>query len=268
VKTQKIDRSFGFTLIELLVVIAVIAILAAMLLPALAKSKQQAMETKCRNSLKQLSLGTLMYVGENRDTYPAGASRATYGFEPADWIYWRVGANTPTMPGGGLATLDKSPVIVELGTGASTNLFRCPMDIDDSSRIKMTGGAPGPFYYSYSMTGYGLDARNVNLGISSVQENAGFFVYKAASVRNPSGKIMLDEEDAILKASDAPPPAIAQESIIDDGRWVPYTGNADGGDNCLTLRHTGKGNVGFADGHAVAVTWQFATNEINTNPGL
>ncbi|MFO1477331.1 MAG: type II secretion system protein [Verrucomicrobiota bacterium] len=57
----------GFTLIELLVVIAIIGILAAMLLPALAKSKMQAWKTQSINNLKQLQLGARMYAEDNDD---------------------------------------------------------------------------------------------------------------------------------------------------------------------------------------------------------
>ena len=60
----------AFTLIELLVVIAIIGILAAMLLPVLARAKESGRRISCLNNLKQLSLAAQMFVTDNQGNYP------------------------------------------------------------------------------------------------------------------------------------------------------------------------------------------------------
>ena len=80
----KARRFQAFTLIELLVVVAIMAILASLLLPTLARSKEKARLTSCTSNLRQLGLNLTMYLDDGRQHFPkADFSDNLLGFPPA-----------------------------------------------------------------------------------------------------------------------------------------------------------------------------------------
>jgi prepilin-type N-terminal cleavage/methylation domain-containing protein/prepilin-type processing-associated H-X9-DG protein len=260
----------AFTLIELLVVIAIIAILAAMLLPALAKAKKKAQQTFCINSIKQLGLGMVLYLGDNNDIYAGAASNGTYGPHLEDWIYWRTTPNIPTV-NGVIMTLDKSPVIRMLGTGASTNLFRCPADTDDKDRVTYAQ-AGLPYYYSYEFTSYNVDANNnLSPGLLTIIDGSNKAWYsKSSNVKNPSSKLMAVEPVTTLNAVDEPQIERTAGStwVVQSGRWEPFSpGNYTTPHNYLSIRHgKQKSDACFADGHVEAVGQDMANDYTKSLP--
>lgn len=237
--SQKRGES-GFTLIELMVVIVVIAIMAALLLPALNRTKEQARGTACRSNMKQLSLAFLMYAEDNDDTlpWPGGEGRAIniplnddYAADwcatPGEMRFIPFTAASANVPGFGHNAECGSifPYVTsqprreyDSADKTVTPVYRCP-----------SAGALGEaLRVNYSANGWTEPGTTVN-GVVVVPPKG----VTLSGVTDPSRKVMLLNEDPRGMKTPAFDPR-------NPGREVEY--------------HLNKANVGFMDGHMESIS--------------
>lgn len=232
-------RRRGFTLIELLVVIAIIAILAAILFPVFARARENARKTSCLSNLKQMGTAFQMYQqdydGHFHDAnrpFPGSPIPATRA-EPAAHGF---GAHTALSPWSQWPWF-YGPYVKSVG------VFDCPSSPDGIDPLtypnwdnnnKISDGDGNDGNYGYNYDGLSRDENLPSRIDAEIEFPAETFVF-------------FDSGDSNVCSGNNDWPTFIGKADVD---WVPY---GDAGQEA-SIRHMGRVNVAFADGHVKSIT--------------
>jgi len=160
------EKRTGFTLIELLVVVAIIAILAAMLLPALSQARERARQATCISNLKQISVVFFMYIQDEKELFPGACNTPQPAWQGRRFAAILSDYLEPSRPGAGDRTLAKvwnCPTIYKKVPYYTNNApyYRRIWDITESSygwNFSMANSAGYPAWYGpFKYRGKALD---------------------------------------------------------------------------------------------------------------
>ncbi|MGO8766627.1 MAG: prepilin-type N-terminal cleavage/methylation domain-containing protein [Limisphaerales bacterium] len=258
------SKQNAFTLIELLVVIAVIAILAALLLPALGKAKLRAQEVACLSNLKQWGLAQNMYVDDNNETFPWPKYDPPSSFASADedtptWL--DIYSYHATQNVGDDAWFNALPSYVgsktmyqwALGankgqfnnaTGSGQNIFICPVALSqgiDPGDVSPTHGFMEPG--QRPLFSYGMNSKaTANESLDSPSD----LVCKTAMVKNPSAFVLFS--DTRYRSLETPYFA-SGDNLYPNGNSIDLA-TPQSYTTRFSSRHSLGGNITFSDAHA------------------
>ena len=220
---RKQRKTNKFSLIELLITISVIAILAALLLPALNKALGKARDILCSGNLKQLSSYMFLYVEQNNDVIPAAFGNANTPGKWQDMLYALI------APGEQFADKYYLTKLNEDTWYPKNKVFACPAsgpcNIQESSR-----------HYGINNSGTVYNGKAYQFGFASFKK--GTYDMKLGRIKSPSRRAAMFDIDRWVSWCD--PCAQSYDTLRQSGN-----------SGVAVWRHrNGSGlNVSFADGH-------------------
>ncbi len=227
-RSLMIARRRAFTLVELLVVIGIIAVLIALLLPALQGAREQARTVRCLANVRTLATGVLLYVNDNSGFFP--------DCEPFGFYDPNTSTNTITGWVGGTSALTSITGGKLYKYVNNTSVYRCPSD-------------PYPLRLrTVSMNGL-LGSRNK----AYLPE---FKIWRLAEARNAEKCILFGEENDPRAHGTTPSQAMNRGGYMQFPIDIPFSHTRDYFDDPVPSWHR-KGTVfAFVDGHAEHWKWQ------------